>query len=48
MLELGQSVASLLFGIKEQIYTTNEGLVDQGEMVDKLFFIFKGEVKLEC
>jgi len=46
MLELGPSVGTLLFSIKEQIYTSNEDIITQDAIVNRLFFIFKGEVKL--
>jgi hypothetical protein len=42
MLELGPSVATLLFNVKEQIYTPNEEVIAQEMLVDRLFFIFKG------
>lgn len=46
MLELGPSVGTLLFSIKEQIYTSNEDIITQDTIVNRLFFIIKGEVKL--
>lgn len=48
MMELNPTHSNLLLNIKEQIFNSNEDILLQNKIVDKLAFMNSGKIKLKC